>query len=98
MSEILMRDDHYLQGALQEFPGLVKQAGRKISDIVLPESCVIALIERGGKMIMTTPETQLHSTDELVIIGEPKDLIDLHNQELSKITRLSSDSDDSSEE
>jgi hypothetical protein len=77
MNEVLMRDDHFLHGHLEEFPSLLEQAGRKISDISLPASCLIAMIEREGDILVATPDTKLLRTDEVAIIGEPSDLQDL---------------------
>ncbi|WP_427453857.1 amino acid permease [Litorimonas sp. WD9-15] len=74
MNEILMRDDHFLHGPLSQFPVLLEQAGQKIADISLPASCLIAIIERDGDIIVATPGTHLEATDEVAIIGEPVDL------------------------
>lgn len=77
MNEVLMRDDHFLHGPLEQFPSLLEQAGRKIADISLPASCLIAMIEREGQILVATPDTELLHTDEVAIIGEPSDLQDL---------------------
>ena len=77
MNEILMRDDHFLHGPLRDFPSLHKQAGVKIAEITLPASCLIAMIERGGDIIVATPDIVLKDTDEVAIIGEPADLENL---------------------
>jgi hypothetical protein len=74
MNEVLMRDDHFLHGPLKAYPKLYEQAGQKISDVNLPASCLIAMIERDGKILVATPDTQLLATDEVAIIGEPVDL------------------------
>ncbi|WP_026941900.1 amino acid permease [Hellea balneolensis] len=77
MNEVLMRDDHFLHGPVGNFPALLKQAGQKISDISLPASCLIAIIERGGDIIVATAAETLLETDEVAIIGEPEDLENL---------------------
>jgi len=77
MNEVLMRDDHFLHGPVKDFPKLLEQAGRKIAEVSLPASCLIAMIERDGKIIVATPETDLRETDEVAIIGEPADLQNL---------------------
>ena len=74
MNEVLMRDDHFLHGPLKAYPKLYEQAGQKISEVNLPASCLIAMIERHGKILVATPDTQLLATDEVAIIGEPVDL------------------------
>lgn len=77
MNEVLMRDDHFLHGPVANFPALLSQAGQKISEITLPASCLIAIIEREGDIIMATPAETLLETDEVAIIGEPEDLNNL---------------------
>ena len=80
MNEVLMRDDHFLHGPVKQFPRLLQQAGQTISEIELPASCLIAMIERDGDIIVATPEIELRSTDEVAIIGEPVDLQDLRKK------------------
>lgn len=77
MNEVLMRDDHFLHGPLDQFPSLFAQAGAKIADIILPASCLIAMIERDGTILVATPDIELLPNDEVAIIGEPADLQDL---------------------
>jgi len=79
MNEVLMRDDHFLHGPLADFPSLLSQAGKKISDVTMPATCIIAMIERDEKIMMATPGITLLKTDEVAIIGEPYDLDNLRN-------------------
>lgn len=85
MNEILMRDDHFLHGPLRQFPALLAQAGQKIADIHVPTSCLIAMIERDGDVIVATPDIILRETDEVAIIGEPDDLEHLRNDSLETL-------------
>ena len=82
MNEVLMRDDHFLHGPVAQFPRLFEQAGQTIANVDLPASCLIAIIERDGDIVVATPETQLLASDEVAIIGEPADLQDLRNSPL----------------
>jgi amino acid transporter len=77
MNEVLMRDDHFLHGPLDQFPPLLEQVGKPIAEVALPASCLIALIERDGDVIVATPDTILMRDDEVAIIGEPVDLQNL---------------------
>jgi hypothetical protein len=86
MNEVLMRDDHFLHGPVSEYPNLLAQAGRKISDIKLPASCLIALIEREGDILVATPDIELQSTDDVAIIGEPVDLQNLRQSPTELMT------------
>lgn len=79
LNEILVRDDHFLHGHVADFPSLLSQAGKPVSEIVLPQSCLIAIIERAGQVIVATPETKLFETDDVAIIGEPDDLNSLRD-------------------
>jgi len=83
MNEVLMRDDHFLHGPVENFPSLLEQAGRKIAEVSLPASCLIAMIERDGKIIVATPDTDLLATDEVAIIGEPADLQNLRKNPIA---------------
>ena len=80
MNEVLMRDDHFLHGPVKAFPSLLEQAGKKIADISLPASCLIAMIERDKEIIVAVPDTELLATDEVAIIGEPSDLQNLRTR------------------
>ena len=80
MNEVLMRDDHYLIGPLQQFPILHAQAGQTIAELSLPNSCVLTMLERNGELVLTSPEMVLQSSDDIVIIGEPVDLQELVNR------------------
>jgi Trk K+ transport system NAD-binding subunit len=82
MNEVLMRDDHFLHGPVAQFPRLFEQAGQTIANVDLPASCLIAIIERDGDIVVATPETQLLASDEIAIIGEPADLQDLRKSPL----------------
>lgn len=82
MNEVLMRDDHFLHGPLEDIPRLSSQVGQKIADVVLPASCLIAMIERGGEIIVATPDAELRIGDEVAIIGEPLDLRNLREDPL----------------
>ncbi|WP_409431951.1 amino acid permease [Litorimonas sp. RW-G-Af-16] len=80
MNEVLMRDDHFLHGSVTSFPALAAQIGKLISEVEIADSCLIALIERGGAVMAATPETILMEGDEVAIIGEPDDLKKLQRE------------------
>lgn len=82
LNEILMRDDHFLHGPVNDFPGLVNQVGLNVGDIKLPSTCLLTLIERDGQIIVATPDTQLLENDEVAIIGEPDQLLFLRKQQV----------------
>lgn len=77
MNEILMRDDHFLHAPIHDFPYLEQHVGQPLSDFDLPDSCLIALIERDGNTIIAAPKEVLQPGDLVAIIGEPEDLVRL---------------------
>ncbi|MEL8054958.1 MAG: amino acid permease [Pseudomonadota bacterium] len=77
MNEILMRDDHFLHAPIHDFPYLEQHVGEPLSEFELPDSCLIALIERDGNTIIAAPKEVLQPGDYVAIIGEPEDLVRL---------------------
>ncbi len=74
LNAILMRDDHFYHGPIETLPFLVEQLGTPIGELDLPESCIIALIERDRELIIPTPEVTLLAFDGVAIIGDPADI------------------------
>ncbi len=74
LNAILMRDDHFYHGPVETMPFLVEQLGRTIGELELPESCILAIIERDGELVIPTPEVTLLAFDGVAIIGEPDDI------------------------
>lgn len=82
LNAILMRDDHFYHGPVETMPFLVEQLGRTVGELDLPRSCILAIIERDGELIIATPDVTLLAFDGVAIIGEPAD-IQLLNQGLA---------------
>ena len=74
LNAILMRDDHFYHGPVETMPFLVEQLGRTVAELELPTSCILALIERDGELVIPTPEVTLLAFDGVAIIGEPDDI------------------------
>jgi len=74
MNEILMRDDHFLHAPISDLGDLEDYVGRPLSEIELPQSCLIAIIERDGDVIIAAPNEVLQPGDQVAVIGEPDDL------------------------
>ena len=77
MNAILMRDDHFYHGPVSNIPILHEQTGKKVSDIQLPASCLLALIERDGDIRIATGDEILLAGDSVAVIGEPEDVDEL---------------------
>ena len=74
LNSILMRDDHFFHGPVENVPFLKTQIGKTIGELDVPDSCLIAIIERDGDIIIATPDVSLEAGDEVAIIGEPSDI------------------------
>jgi len=74
LNAVLMRDDHFYHGPVETMPFLVEQLGRKVRELELPSSCILAVIERDGELIVATPDVTLLAFDGVAIIGEPSDI------------------------
>ena len=74
LNAILMRDDHFYHGPIETLPFLVEQLGRPVGELDLPPSCIIAIVERDGELIIPTPDVRLLAFDGVAIIGDPADI------------------------
>ncbi len=74
LNAILMRDDHFYHGPVETMPFLVEQLGRTVAELELPPSCILAIIERDGELVIPTPDVMLLAFDGVAIIGEPEDI------------------------
>ncbi len=74
LNEIMMRDDHFYHGTVDSIPMLKDQCGQKVGDIEMPATCLLALIERGGDILIATADEVIQKGDSVAIIGEPEDL------------------------
>ncbi|MEP3654769.1 MAG: amino acid permease [Litorimonas sp.] len=83
LNEILMRDDHFYHGPASGLPFLKDQIGGTVGDLELPASCLLALIERDGELIIAKPDVILMPDDDIAIIGEPEDIAKISGEVLS---------------
>jgi len=74
LNAILMRDDHFYHGPVETMPFLVEQLGRTVGELDLPSSCILAIIERDGELVIPTPDVTLMAFDGVAIIGEASDI------------------------
>ncbi len=74
LNAVLMRDDHFYHGPVETMPFLVEQLGRKVGELELPPSCIIAILERDGELVIPTPDVTLLAFDGVAIIGDPGDI------------------------
>lgn len=74
LTEVLVRDDHFIRDCVSEIPALASQLEVDLGDIELPGSCLVVMIERDGKLIIGRNELRLRESDIVSILGEPEDL------------------------
>ncbi len=72
LKEILLRDDRYLTLVVRSETKTAAMLGRAVWELHLPKGCLIALIHRGGEMIIPKGDTRLEEADRLTIIGYPE--------------------------
>ncbi|MBH5321181.1 amino acid permease [Aurantiacibacter sediminis] len=84
MNALLVRDDHFLHGYPADFPALADASGKPLSEIPLPESCLIVMVERGGELIIARDDLKLRANDLLSIIGEPAAIRQLATGQMAK--------------
>lgn len=73
LKEVLLRNDHSITVRVSD-----KEAGdwrdRKLMDLDLPGSCLVALVQRDGDVEFPHGSTQFREGDRITIIGEPADI------------------------
>lgn len=88
LREILLSDEHFARIPVSSNTFFAKQAGKKIKELELPESCLLAIIYRNRQIIIPHGNTELHSDDELSIIGNPGDIQWLLSKNRKEITEV----------
>lgn len=71
LKEILLHDDRFLSLVLHKENKSQGMIGLSLADLRLPEGCLVALIHRGGEVIIPRGNSRLEELDRLTIIGEP---------------------------
>ena len=77
IKESLLHDTRFLSLCLNKNKNSEKLIGKAIKEINIPGECLIALIRRGGKIVVPKGYTILEEGDRLTIIGEPKCMLKL---------------------
>ena len=77
LTDVLVRDDHFLHVPVDCLPTFLEQVGLPIREVELPEGVLIALVERDGRTIVATPKLALRKDDVVALIGEPDALEEL---------------------
>jgi mannitol/fructose-specific phosphotransferase system IIA component (Ntr-type) len=78
--ELLLRDDRFVRIHLRPNSSAAALIGIPINKLQLPESCLIALIHRAGKIIVPKGQVILCENDHLTIIGYPEGIMELYEK------------------
>lgn len=78
MKEVLLRHDRFVSLYLQSDSKTAEMIDYAIRDLNLPEGSLIALIHRGGEIIVPRGRTVLKEGDRLTIIGDPRGIKELY--------------------
>ncbi|MEL6687660.1 MAG: amino acid permease [Pseudomonadota bacterium] len=77
LNDVLVRDDHFLHVPVSSLPRLKSQIGKTVRELAGMGDVVVALIERGDKMMIATPDNVLMDGDIVALVGEPDDILAL---------------------
>jgi len=77
LTDILVRDDHFVHMRVEDVPALSNELGVALGDVELPGSCLVVMIEREDTIIIAKPDVRLRAADLVSILGEPADLSQL---------------------
>ena len=77
LNDVLVRDDHFLHVPVSSLPRLKSQIGKTVRELTGMGDVVVALIERGDKMMIATPDNVLMDGDIVALVGEPDDILSL---------------------
>jgi mannitol/fructose-specific phosphotransferase system IIA component (Ntr-type) len=71
LREMMLRDDRFLTFVLDLGKPTGAFIGKTVSRVSIPEGALIAVVRRGGDVIVPRGHTELHEGDRLTVIGEP---------------------------
>ena len=77
LKRFLINDGQYMSLDLSEDDGTREFIGKAIRELQLPDGSLVAMIQRGSQRIVPSGSTVLKERDHLIVIGEPKVLLEL---------------------
>ncbi len=77
LKEALLRDEAFLLLTLRRDRATADLIGRALIETDFPESCLVAMLRRGGRMVIPRGNTVLRENDRLTILGNSSGLRDL---------------------
>lgn len=77
LKEALLRDEAFLLLTLRRDHATADLIGRALIETDFPKSCLVAMLRRGGRMVIPRGNTVLRENDRLTILGNNEGLRDL---------------------
>ena len=77
LKEALLHDEAFLLLTLRRDHATADLIGRALIETDFPESCLVAMLRRGGRMVIPRGNTVLRENDRLTILGNNEGLRDL---------------------
>ncbi|MYF17981.1 MAG: amino acid permease, partial [Gemmatimonadetes bacterium] len=77
LKEVLLRDEAFLLLTLRRDHATADLIGRALIETEFPEGCLVAMLRRGGRMVIPRGNTVLQENDRLTILGNSKGLRNL---------------------
>ena len=79
LREVLLRDERFVIVRVDREPGGASIAGQAIRDLSLPPESLIAIVERGGMILIPEAGLRFEDGDRLTIIGSPDAMEDVRS-------------------
>ena len=80
LKEALLRDEAFLLLTLRRDRATADLIGRALRETDFPESCLVAMLRRGGHMVIPRGDTVLQENDRLTILGNSEGLRSLETR------------------
>ena len=77
LKEVLLHDDNFISLFLSPDEKAGRLIDKYIKELRFPEGCLIAMLQRGGHIIVPKGNTLLKTDDRLTIIGDSKSIKEL---------------------
>jgi len=77
LKEALLHDEAFLLLTLRHNHATTDLIGRALRETDFPEGCLVAMLRRGGRMVIPRGDTVLRENDRLTILGNSKGLRNL---------------------
>ena len=78
LKEALLHDDNFQALHIMKGKKTELFINKELKNIKFPSGCLVAILQRGGKIIVPKGNTQIHEGDRVTVIGDPTSMKELH--------------------